>query len=53
MAWQTQYWWCSNAVLVAMLGAENRSGMIYRVQVIIGQCNRRGRFHVRYVRGVW
>ena len=40
---QTQCRWSSNAVLVAMLGAENHPGMIYQLRVIIGQCIRRGK----------
>ena len=42
MTWQTQCWWCSNALLVAMLGAGNHPGMNYRLWVIIGQAIRRG-----------
>ena len=57
MAWQTQCWWCSNAVLVAMLGAENHPGMIQQLRVIIGQCIRRGKVPCMqcrgHLRGVW
>ena len=47
-----QGWWYPNAVLVAMLGAENHLGMIYRLRVITEQMIRRGRFHVCSVRDI-
>ena len=49
---QTRCWWCSIAVLVAMLGAENHLGMIYQLRVTIGQMTRRGRFDVCSVRDI-
>ena len=42
-----------NAVLVANLGAEIHPEMNCQLGVIIDSASGGGRFHVRYVRGVW